>query len=104
MLSLHIRPAAALDIDEIVDYLASENILVSQSFVSDLQRCFDLLAENPKIGVQRQYRFKALSGMRMFPLKKYSSYLVFYLADDLSIDIVRVLHGHRDIEKLFDND
>ena len=104
MLSLHIRPAAAVDIDEIVDYLAAENILASQGFVSDLQRCFDLVAENPEIGIRRQYRSKSLNSMRMFPLKKYSSYLVFYLADDLTIDIVRVLHGRRDIEMLFNDD
>lgn len=102
MLNLYIRPAASLDIDEIVDYLVEENTSAAQSFIKELQQCFELLSENPKIGVQRQYRTAALSNMRMFPLKKFSTYLVFYLSDDETIDIFRVLHGQRDIERLFD--
>ena len=101
MLNLYIRPAASDDIDEIVDYLLGESVPAAQGFVKDLQKCFDLLTENPKIGVQREYRSAALSGMRMSPLKKFSTYLVFYLSDDQTIDIVRVLHGRRDIEQLF---
>jgi len=101
MLDLHIRPVASQDIDEIVDYFALVNTQAAQDFVNDLQSCFALLSENAKIGVQREYRAKALASMRMFPLKKFSSYLVFYMADDQTIDIVRVLHGKRDIERLF---
>ena len=101
MLNLRIRPAASEDIDEIIDYLVWESVPAAQGFVKDLQKCFDLLAENPKIGAQREYRSAALSGMRMFPLKKFSTYLVFYLSDDQTIDVVRVLHGQRDIERLF---
>ena len=101
MLNLYIRPAASEDIDEIVDYLVGESVPTAQGFVRDLQKCFDLLTENPKIGVQREYRSVALSGMWIFPLKEFSTYLVFYLSDDQTIDIVRVLHGKRDIERLF---
>lgn len=101
MLNIHIRPVASQDIDEIVDYFVLESTQTAQDFISDLQGCFALLSENAQIGVQREYRAKALAGMRMFPLKKFSSYLVFYMADDQTIDIVRVLHGKRDIERLF---
>ena len=101
MLNLHIRPVAAKDIDEIIDYFVLKNTQTAQDFVSELERCFTLLAENPQIGVQREYRPKALAGMSMFPLKTFSSYLVFYMADDQTIDIVRALNGRRDIERLF---
>lgn len=101
MINLYIRPAASEDIDEIIDYLVGESVPAAQGFVKDLQKCFDLLAENPKIGAPREYRSTALSGMRMFPLKKFSTYLVFYLSDEQTIDVVRVLHGQRDIERLF---
>ncbi|PWQ94875.1 type II toxin-antitoxin system RelE/ParE family toxin [Leucothrix arctica] len=103
MLNLYIRPVASDDIDEIVDYLAESSIPAAQGFVKDLQQCFVLLTENPKIGIKREYHSAALSGMKMFPLKKLSTYLVFYLSDDQTIDIIRVLHGQRDIERLFNN-
>jgi toxin ParE1/3/4 len=103
MLNLYIRPAASEDIDEIIDYLVGESAPAAQGFVKDLQQCFDLIAKNPKVGAPREYQSAALSGMRMFPLKKFSTYLVFYLSDEQTIDIVRVLHGRRDIEQLFVN-
>lgn len=101
MTKLYIRPAASADIDEIIDYLAGENSSIAQGFIQDLQQSFDLLANNPKIGVKRQYHLELLSEMRMFPLKKFSSYLIFYQTDDGAIDVVRLLHGQRDIERLF---
>lgn len=101
MLNLYIRPVAAQDIEEIIDYLVEENTSAAQNFIKDLEDAFELLAANPKVGTKREYRSEALSGMRMFPLKKFSTYLVFYLADKQTIDIVRILHGHRDIEQLF---
>ena len=101
MLNVAIRPQAQDDIDAIIDYLLAERSPSAQDFVQLLQQTFDLLAENPKIGTQRHYRATALSGMRMFPLKQFSAYLVFYLHDDEAINIVRVLHGSRDIAELF---
>ena len=97
VLNIAIRPQAQDDIDAIIDYLLAERPPSAQDFVQRLRQTFELLAENPKIGVQRPYRAEALNGMRMFSLKQFSAYLVFYLHDDEAIDIVRVLHGSRDI-------
>lgn len=101
MLEIALRPQAQDDIDAIIDYLLVERPPSAQDFVQVLKQTFDLLAENPKIGAQRNYRAEALSGMRMFPLKQFSAYLVFYLHDDDTLDIVRVLHGSRNIAELF---
>lgn len=101
MLNLAIRPQAELDIDEIVTYLLETNPQAASKFVMELRQAFTLLSGNPLIGVKRQYRLLALEGIRLFPLKKYSSYLVFYLNTDEVLEIVRVLHGKRDLETLF---
>ena len=102
MLNVAIRPQVQDDIDAIIDYLLAERPPSAQDFVQRLQQTFDLLGENPKIGAQRHYRATALNGMRMFSLKQFSAYLVFYLHDDDTLDIVRVLHGNRDIAELFE--
>jgi len=104
MLKLTIRPKAQFDIDDIIDYLLSERPANAEDFVSDLQRTFDSLVDNPKIGVKRTYRAPALNQMRMFPLKQFSAYLVFYIADDDTLDIVRVIHGSKDIVNLFETE
>lgn len=101
MLNLVIRPQAELDIDEIITYLLETNPQSATKFVMELRQAFALLSGNPRIGAKRQYRLPALEGIRLFPLKKYSSYLIFYLNADDSLEIVRVLHGRRDLETLF---
>lgn len=101
MRQLTLRPKAQADIEAIVDYLLVERPPSAKDFVSTLQNTFDLLAENPKIGATRQYRQKTLSGMRMFPMKQFSAYLIFYLHNDQTLDVVRVLHGSKDISALF---
>lgn len=101
MRQLTLRPKAQADIEAIIDYLLVERPPSAKGFVNILQNTFDLLAENPKIGATRQYSQKALSGMRMFPIKQFSAYLIFYLHDDQTLDVVRVLHGSKEISALF---
>jgi len=36
-------------------------------------------------------------GVRMIAVKGFKNYLLFYLEQETSIDIIRVLHGARDI-------
>lgn len=101
MLNLVIRPQAEIDIDEIITYLLETNPQAATKFLAELRQTFTLLSDNPLIGVKRQYRLPALEGIRLFPLKKYSSYLIFYLNADDALEIVRVLNGQRDLETLF---
>lgn len=39
--------------------------------------------------------------LRIWPVKRFEAYLLFYLADDDSVELVRLLHGSRDIDGLF---
>jgi plasmid stabilization system protein ParE len=39
--------------------------------------------------------------MRRVPVSGFTAYLLFYMARADGIDVVRVLHGARDIEHLF---
>lgn len=103
MLELSIRPQAEADIDEILTWLLENNSAAATRFVMELRDTFELLAENPLIGATRQYRVPALRGIRMFPLKKYSAYLIFYLNSENTLDIVRVLHASRDLQSLFED-
>jgi len=40
-------------------------------------------------------------GLRAWPIDGFRNHLVFYRPTDEGVDIVRVLHGARDIEALF---
>lgn len=103
-LNIHIRPQAKYDIESIIDWLKQENTTIVKPFLQQLQTTFDTLADFPEIGHLRRYNNPALKNIRMFPVKNYSTYLIFYQTSPADIQIIRVLHGARDIARLFEQD
>jgi toxin ParE1/3/4 len=91
------RPLAADDILEIWDYIADDSLDAADRWIDRLDVQFQLLATQPLMGRARPELEQAL---RSFPFGRYG---IFYapLAD--GIDVVRVLHGARDIDALFDD-
>lgn len=87
MLRLLKRPAAESDLDEIWWYIAQDSPHHADRFLKCLA-----LASLPKMGARRN-ALKA--GLRSQPV---GDYLIFYFPLDNGIDIVRVLHGSRDME------
>lgn len=62
----------------------------------NFEETFPLLTDNTKIGKQKDEIRKRL---RQFVL---GNYLIFYrIEDDLTIVIIRVMHGARDIQEQF---
>lgn len=103
MLNLLITPQAELDIDAVITYLLEVNPNAATQFVGELRATFELLADNPQLGTKRHYRNRDLANIRLFPVKKYQTYLIFYLSSDVTLEIIRVLHGRRDLEALFND-
>lgn len=91
------RPLAADDILEIWDYIAEDSLDAADRWVDRLDEQFRLLATQPLLGRARPELEQEL---RSFP---FGRYVIFYapLAD--GIDVIRVLHGARDIDALFDD-
>ena len=97
-----VRPAGGRDLDEQAEYLAAHrDVETAVRFYRAAEETFRLLASQPDMGRVTEYRSSFLTGMRMFPVKTFSNHLVFYRALENGIEIVRVLHGARDIESLF---
>lgn len=89
------RPLALQDLDQIWDYIAQDNPKAADDFIDTLEEKCRLLAEHPKIGASCETLYPS---MRFLPVEKY---LIFYFPLDDGIEIVRVLHGARDLESLF---
>ena len=95
MSSIVHRPLALQDLDDIWDYIAQDNPQVADHFIDKVEKQCRLLAEFPNIGTNCD----ALSpGLRFLVVDKY---VLFYIALDDGIEVVRVLHGARDLESLF---
>lgn len=89
------RPQAEVDLDEIFDYIAEDNLERAVTFLWNLNRTMENLATNPYMGRKRD---ELLPELRSFP---HGKYVIFYLPASNGIDVIRVLSGARDIEKIF---
>ena len=93
---VHTRAARA-DLDEIWDYIARDNLSAADEMIDRLVAQAQLIATQPRMG---RSRFDLATELRSFPV---GDYLLFYRpTDHQGIQVVRILHGRRDITaKLF---
>lgn len=88
------RPAEA-DLEQIGDYIAADNPARALSFVRDLREKCDALADAPR-AYPLAPRYEHLGiGRRSF-----GDYLIFYRVDADTIEVVHVLHGAQNYQRL----
>ncbi|WP_281990561.1 type II toxin-antitoxin system RelE/ParE family toxin [Aquimarina aggregata] len=89
-----LSPYADNDIEDIFDYgLLQFGYSQAVNYVEGFEEFFNMLANNPTIGKNRD---EIKKGLVSFP---YGSHIIFYRAFDTHIRIVRVLYGGRDLLK-----
>jgi toxin ParE1/3/4 len=98
---LVIRPAADYDIDEQFVYLALDaGEELAMRFLEATQACFERLLAMPDLGAIRVFRDPELEGLRMFPVSGFEAHLVFYRPTSRGIEVIRVLHGARNVDEI----
>ena len=98
---LFISPEALRDIDEQVVYIGLRNYDAAERYERALYADFAKLSQWPGFGAIREYPSPKLTGMRSWPVTGFGNYLIFYRPTDEGIEIVRVLHGARDVDQIF---
>ncbi len=90
------HPDARQDLDAIADFIARDNEDRAISFIRDLQIACMRYADYPLSGRDCSHIFP---GLRRFP---HGNYLVYYRleAENQGIEILHVLHGARDHERI----
>lgn len=102
-MNVRIRPLADRDIDGHVAYLAEQaGEAVATRFLDALERTLGSLEDAPAIGKPRSLDDPRLAGLRALPVAGFRRVLVFYVTLDDAVEVVRVLHGARDIPPLPD--
>lgn len=92
-----LRQQAEQDISEAVEHYRSEaGQTVALALIAELARVLTRMTTHPGAGSSRYAHDLGLPGLRFQLLRRYP-YLVFYVEQENSIDVWRVLHGHRDI-------
>lgn len=92
-----IAPAACIDLDEIWDYYALElqNPDAADRIRDEIFDAFRKLAKTPGMGHSR--RDLATERLRFWPVRKY---LIIYRGVKQPLEVVRVIHGARDVEAI----
>lgn len=97
------RPQALQDLVDIPAYLAEEsgNDELGWRFLDAAEEALRHLAEMPGLGATRQYADPDLAGVRMWRVAGFPNQLIFYREVEGGIDVIRVLHGSRDLDAIF---
>ena len=95
MLKLVISDDAEQDLIDIWNYIAEDNPVNATRFLKKLAKKYYWLTENKAAGVNRDALSPGLCG---FPYKKY---MLYYRVKNNTLELVRVLHGSRDLGLVF---
>jgi len=93
-----VRPRALADLAEIWAYIAEGSPDQADAFIDLVDSKFQALSRRPGIG---RLRPELAPDIRSLVVGRY---LVFYLPLSRGIEVVRVLHGSRDVESIFENE
>ena len=100
-------PQADVDIDEIADYFASRTTSVAARFyqaVYDTAQFLARVSETSVIGTLYESDDLACQDIRLWQVKGFSKYLIFYRVENSTLKILRVLHGARDCQNLVEGE
>jgi toxin ParE1/3/4 len=93
-----LRPRADADLIQAVLWLREHaSPAMAVELVDRVEGALDLLTRHPLAGSGLVAVRLGIPGLRSFPVD-HTPYILFYLADSRRVDLVRVLHGRRDID------
>jgi toxin ParE1/3/4 len=94
-LRLRFSDQAQTELGEIWDYVAEHSEKAADQRIERIISVCQVLTDTPELGRSRE---ELRPKLRSFPV---GNYLIFYRVQTERIDILRILHGARDLEALF---
>ena len=94
-MTYQLLPAARADLIEIGDFIALDNPARALSFIAEIEATMATIAERPSSFPARNELATDLRSAR------HGRYLIFFVAGNAGVQIVRVLHGARDLSQAF---
>ncbi|MBI4718911.1 MAG: type II toxin-antitoxin system RelE/ParE family toxin [Planctomycetes bacterium] len=101
---VHRTPRARADLAEQAAYYAMRDSALAVRFLEAAQGAFEELLATPLLGSTYACQSGRLVDLRRWRIPGFERTLVFYRIIDHGIEVVRVLHGARDISALLDVD
>jgi toxin ParE1/3/4 len=95
------RPLANRDLVEIFRHYAREaGLQVADRFFAEAEATFARLASMPGMGTRYEPDEPLYADLRYIPVSRFRKYLVFYRPVLGGIEVLRVLHGAREIGRI----
>ena len=101
--NLIIQPRARVELREQAEFIAEGDPKRLDRFLDAADRTFVDLAAMPGLGHKAILGNRRLTEIRSWRIKGFENWLVFYRVTDEAVEILRVLHGARDLNELFDD-
>jgi toxin ParE1/3/4 len=85
-------PQTEVDVTSIYNFIADDSVRAAEAWLARVEATFDMLAETPMAGRARN---DLGTNVRSFPV---GNYVIFYRPVADGAEVVRVMHGRRDID------
>ena len=95
-------PDARMDLVDLFVYIGQHDQEAADRFLRAVDQTIEKLAAMPGLGGPCELDNPNLADLKVWPVKGFKKYLIFYRLTDEGIEIVRVLYGGRDISKLLE--
>ena len=92
-------PLARRDLVEHYVHIGLDSVAAADRFIEAVESTFATLAEFPNMGRAWSSRRPRLRGLRVSPVVGFHNVLIFYRPVPKGIEMVRVLHGARDLKR-----
>lgn len=92
-----LRTRAFQDLQNINAYLWQQSHNLAEQFHIAFDEEMTLLAAHPFLGRKRHFK---QTGIRSWRIRRFEKFLIFYRPTERHVEIVRVLHGSRDVATL----
>lgn len=96
---------ARLDlVDIFAHYTREAGIAVARRFLKEVEATFAVLAGLPGMGTRYAPDNPVLADVRYLPVNRFRRYIIFYRPIPSGIEVLRVVHGARDLVGLLGED
>ena len=94
------RDQAVSDLAAIAEHIAKDRPKSAERFLKEAEKTIESLADMPLLGGRCEFSSPHLQDVRIWSVRKFRNYLIFYRPIDNGIEVLRVIHGARDLEIL----
>jgi toxin ParE1/3/4 len=92
------RPQAARDAESIADHIAKDSLEAAIRFLENTELTLIGLADSPGAGTRFESAHSELANLRFRRINAFPRHIVFFIEHEDAIEVVRILHGARDLE------